>query len=98
MKRHGLLYLQTGHIPTKADTAKQQQWLKEKLEPATKEAQKGECHLLFMDFLKQLKEYYGDMALKIVLDNARYQHCKLVEDAAKQLNITLLFYLLIHRT
>ena len=150
MKRHGLRYLQTGHIPAKADTAKQQQWVKEKLEPAIEEAQKGECHLLFMDaahfilepficalwcvarlfvkassgrnrinvlgvvnaltkevitisnttyitaqtivdFLKQLKKHYGDKPLKIVLDNARYQHCKLVEDVAKQLNITLLF-------
>ena len=42
-------------------------------------------------FLKQLKEHYGDLPLKIVLDNARYQHCKLVEDAAKNLGITLLF-------
>lgn len=150
MKRHGLRYLQTGHIPAKADTVKQQQWVAEKLEPAIKEAQNGECHLLFMDaahfilqpficalwcvarlfikasagrnrinvlgvvnaitkevltlsnttyitaetiivFLKQLKEYYGDLPLKIVLDNARYQHCKLVEKAAKDLNITLLF-------
>lgn len=150
MKRHGLRYLQTGHIPAKADTEKQQQWVKEKLEPAIKEAQNGECHLLFMDavhfilqpficglwckvrlfikasagrnrmnvlgvvnavtkeilsfnntsyitaetivaFLKQTKEHYGVLPLKIVLDNARYQHCKLVEDAAKSLNITLLF-------
>ena len=42
-------------------------------------------------FLKQVKEQYGDLPLKIVLDNARYQHCKLVEDAAKNLGITLLF-------
>jgi len=150
MKRHGLRYLQTGHIPAKADTAKQQQWVKTTLEPAIKEAQKGECHLLFMDaahfilqpficalwcvtrlfikaaagrnrinilgvvnaitkevstfsnityisaetivsFLKQLKEHYGNLPLKIVLDNARYQHCKLVEEAAKSLDITLLF-------
>ena len=42
-------------------------------------------------FLKQLREYYGDLPLKIVLDNARYQHCILVEEAAKILNITLLF-------
>ena len=150
MKRHGLRYLQTGHIPAKADTAKQQQWVKEKLEPAIEQAQKGACHLLFMDaahfvlqpficalwcrvrlfikassgrnrinvlgvvnaitkevitfsnttymtagtivdFLKQLQEHYGDVPLKIVLDNARYQHCKLVEAAAQQFNITLLF-------
>lgn len=31
------------------------------------------------------------MPLKIVLDNARYQDCKFVEEAAKELNITLLF-------
>jgi transposase len=42
-------------------------------------------------FLKKLKEHYVDLPIKIVLDNARYQHCKLVEDAAKELNITLLF-------
>ena len=150
MKRHGLHYIKTGHIPAKADTEKQQQWVKSTLEPAIEEARKGECNLLFMDaahfilgpficalwcvtrlfvkassgrnrinvlgavnavtkevstlcnttyinagtivaFLKQLKEYYGDLPLKIVLDNARYQHCKLVEDAANALNITLLF-------
>ncbi len=150
MNRHGLRYLQTGHIPANADSEKQQQWVKEKLEPAIEEAQNGECHLLFLDaahfilqpficalwcvarlfikgsagrnrinilgavnaitkevhtlnnttfinaqtilaFLRQLKEHYGEIPLKIVLDNARYQHCKLVEAAAKQLNITLLF-------
>lgn len=150
MKRHGLHYIKTGHIPAKADSEKQQQWVKSKLEPAIEEAENGECHLLFMDaahfilepficalwcvarlfikassgrnrinvlgtvnaitkeiltlsnttfisaetivsFFKQLKEHYGDLPLKIVLDNARYQHCKLVEAEAKQLNITLLF-------
>ena len=150
MNRHGLRYLQTGHIPAKADTEVQQKWVKEKLDPAIEEAQNGTCHLLFMDaahfilqpficalwcvtrlfirasagrnrinvlgavnaitkeiitlnnttyitaetiiaFFKQLREHYGDLPLKIVLDNARYQHCKLVEAAAKQLNITLLF-------
>lgn len=150
MKQHGLRYLQTGHIPANADTTRQQQWINEKLEPAIKEAQNGECHLLFMDaahfilqpficalwcvarlfikassgrnrinvlgvvnavskeiltvqnttyinaetiiaFLKQLKEHYQDLPLKIVLDNARYQHCKLVEETAKSLGIFLLF-------
>jgi transposase len=150
MKRHGLRYIKTGHIPAKADTEKQRQWMETILEPAIKEAQNGECNLLFMDaahlilqpficalwcvarlfikasagrnrinilgavnaitkeiitfsnttfinaetiviFLKQLKEHYGNLPLKIVLDNARYQHCKFVEDAAKKLNITLLF-------
>jgi len=150
MKRHGLRYIKTGHIPAKADTEKQQQWVKTTLEPAIKEAQNGECQLLFMDaahfilqpficalwclvrlfikasagrnrinvlgavnaitkevitfsntsfinaetiveFLKKLREFYVDFPLKIVLDNARYQHCKLVENAAKELGITLLF-------
>ena len=150
MRRHGLHYIKTGHIPAKADAEKQQQWVKSILEPAIEEAQNGECHLLFMDaahfilqpficalwcvtrlfikaspgrnrinvlgvvnaitkevltlsnttyisaetivaFLKQLKEHYGDLPLKIVLDNARYQHCKFVENAANALNITLLF-------
>ncbi len=150
MKRHGLRHLQTGHVPAKADTAKQQQWVKEKLDPAIEEAKKGQCQLLFMDaahfilqpficalwcatrlfikasagrnrinvlgavnaitkevttfcntsfinaetivaFFEQLKAHYGDLPLKIVLDNARYQHCKFVEEAAIKLNITLLF-------
>jgi transposase len=150
MNRHGLRYLQTGHIPAKADAEAQQKWVIEKLDPAIEEAQNGKCHLLFMDaahfilqpficalwcvtrlfirasagrnrinvlgavnavtkeiitfnnttyitaetiiaFLKQLREHYVDLPIKIVLDNARYQHCKLVEAAAKQLNIELLF-------
>ncbi len=151
MKRHGLHYIKTGHIPAKADIEKQQQWVKSTLEPAIKEAQKGECHLFFMDaahfilqpficalwcverlfikassgrnrinilgvvnaitkqvvtlsnttfinaetiadFLKQLREHYNDgLPLKIVLDNARYQHCKFVIEVADKLNITLLF-------
>lgn len=150
MKHHGLRCIKTGHIPAKADAQKQQQWVKENLEPAIKEAEKGECHLLFMDaahfilepfvcalwcatrlfikasagrnrinvlgvanaitkeiftfnntsyitaetivvFFKQIKEHYGVLPLKIVLDNAPYQHCALVEEVAKSLNITLLF-------
>lgn len=150
MKKHGLQFIKTGHIPAKADVEKQQQWVKATLEPAIEEARNGECHLLFMDaahfilqpficalwcvtrlfikaasgrnrinvlgvvnaitkevltfsnttfisaetivaFLKQLKEHYGDLPIKIILDNARYQHCKFVEDAANKLNITLLF-------
>lgn len=150
MKRHGLRYIKTGHIPAKADTEKQQEWVKTTLAPAIAEAENGECHLLFADaahfvlqpficalwsvarlfikaacgrnrinvlgavnaitkevltlsnttyisaetiveFLKQLSIHYVDLPLKIVLDNARYQHCKLVENAAKELGITLLF-------
>jgi len=44
-----------------------------------------------IDFFKRLRNYYGDSPIKIVLDNARYQHCKVVEEAAQSLNITLLF-------
>lgn len=150
MKRHGFRYLKAGHVPAKADAQKQQQWVKETLEPAIEEAKSEKCHLLFMDtshfilqpfvcalwcitrlfikasagrnrinvlgivnaitkevfttsnttfisaqtivdFLRQIKELYPSLPIKIVLDNARYQHCKLVEEAAKSLNITLLF-------
>lgn len=49
MKRHGLRYIKTGHIPAKADAEKQQAWLETILEPAIKEAQNRECHLLFID-------------------------------------------------
>jgi len=38
-----------GHIPAKADTEKQRQWVTTKLAPVIKEAQRGECQLLFMD-------------------------------------------------
>jgi len=150
MKRNGLKYLKAGHVPAKADTAKQKDWVKETLEPAIEQAQKGGCHLFFMDashfilqpficslwcmsrlfikassgrnrinvlgavdaiskevitlcnttyinaqtivdFLIQIKERYGGKPIKIVLDNARYQHCKFVEEAAKELEIELLF-------
>jgi len=49
MKRNGLKYLKAGHVPAKADTAKQKEWVKETLGPAIKQAQKGECYLFFMD-------------------------------------------------
>lgn len=42
-------------------------------------------------FLKQLKEHFWDLPIVIVLDNARYQHCRLVEKIAKELGIKLLF-------
>lgn len=44
-----------------------------------------------VDFLHQLKSQYTDLPIFIVMDNARYQHCILVKDAAKKLGITLLF-------
>ena len=150
MRKHGLRYIKMGHIPAKADIEEQKKWVTTTLEPAIKEAKRGECQLLFMDaahfilqpficalwcisrlfvkassgrnrinvlgvvnaitkevltlnnttyisaetiitFLKYLRVYYGVSPLKIVLDNARYQHCKLVEEVAQSLNITLLF-------
>lgn len=42
-------------------------------------------------FFKQLRENYPSLPIKIVLDNARYQHCNLVINAAEKLNISLLF-------
>ncbi len=44
-----------------------------------------------VDFLIRIKERYADKPVKIVLDNARYQHCKFVEETAKGLGIELLF-------
>jgi transposase len=146
----GFNYLQIGHIPAKADTAKQHQWKEEILEPAIDEAEKGKCYLFFCDaahfvlapfickvwslarkfvkaaagrnrinvlgavnaitkevttmindtfidakviisFLCLLKKTYADKPIKIVLDNAKYQHCKAVMDLADSLGIELLF-------
>ncbi|RMG87668.1 MAG: IS630 family transposase [Bacteroidetes bacterium] len=148
--RLGMRRLKTGHIPSKADPEKQQQWLEEKLKPALVLAQKGEAHVLFMDavhfvfapflcymwcfvrvfikapagrkrlnvigavnamtkqvhytsnttyvnaisiveFLYQLAIFYYGKPIYIVLDNARYQHCKYVKEIAQKLDITLLF-------
>jgi transposase len=150
VKKLGFKYLQTGHIPAKADCVKQMEWKAAVLDNAVNEAEKGNCVLLFLDaahfvlepfickiwsltrkfvkasagrnrinvlgavnaitkqvttlindtfidasvvisFLEQLRREYGDKTIQIILDNARYQHCKAVEQAAKNLNIRLLF-------
>jgi transposase len=150
MHKQGFHYIKMGHIPAKADTEKQRQWVDTTLEPAIEEAKRGECQLLFMDaahfvlepficalwsvarlfikasagrnrmnvlgvfnaitkevitycnttfitadtiveFLTELRLYYGQIPIKIVLDNARYQHCDLVQQAAQKLGISLLF-------
>jgi transposase len=150
MKRHGLKFIKCGHVPAKADSEVQRQWMAEKLGPAIGAAQKGKIHLLFLDaahfvpgpflcclwcvarvfikaasgrnrinvlgvvhaitqkivtltnttyitadtliaFLSLLKKEFCDKPIVIVLDNARYQHCAVVEEAAKKLGITLLF-------
>jgi transposase len=146
----GFKYLQTGHIPAKADPVKQREWKENVLDKAIKEAGEGKCHLFFCDaahfvlapfickawslarrfvkaaagrnrinvlgavhaitkqvttlinttyidagtvmtFLCQLREIYLDRPVKIVLDNARYQHCKAVMELAESLDMELLF-------
>lgn len=44
-----------------------------------------------VDFLGQLREKYPDLPLYIVLDNAPYQPCQLVQQTAQKLAIHLLF-------
>jgi transposase len=41
--------------------------------------------------LHQLADLYGSLPITLVLDNARYQHCQMVQQLATQLNIELLF-------
>jgi len=43
------------------------------------------------DLLKKIAWKYCSLPISIVLDNARYQRCNLVQDLAKSLNIELLF-------
>jgi len=42
-------------------------------------------------FFRQLAEEYAGKPIYIVLDNARYQHCKYIEELSKSLNIHLKF-------
>lgn len=44
-----------------------------------------------INFLEQIKQKYPNKKISIVLDNARYQHCKLVTSMAEKLNIELVF-------
>ncbi|MDR2764504.1 MAG: IS630 family transposase [Tannerella sp.] len=44
-----------------------------------------------MDFLIQLKEKYNLKPIVLVLDNTRYQHCRVVMEKAEELGVTLLF-------
>lgn len=44
-----------------------------------------------MDFLLEVRKCSADMPVTIVLDNARYQHCRAVMEKAAELDITLLF-------
>jgi transposase len=49
MHRIGMRPIKTGHVPAKADPAKQQSFLEDKLSPLLAKATAGECHLFFMD-------------------------------------------------
>jgi transposase len=148
IRKAGFKWLQSGHVPAKADTEKQRQWKEKVLDAAIEDASKGNCHLFFCDaahfvlepfickawslgrkyikasagrnrvlgavnamtrevstlinttfidaiavmvFFRQLRGDYLDKPIKIVLDNARYQHCKVVMEAAQSLNVELLF-------
>jgi transposase len=44
-----------------------------------------------IDFMMQLKLQYADLPIFLVMDNAKYQHCQLVLEKAKLLNIKILF-------
>lgn len=151
MNRHGLKYRKLGHIPSKADTEKQEQWIKNSFEPELEKAKKGESVLFFMDaahfvlsaFLcsvwsnsrlfvrssagrnrinvlgvvnaltkevismqnttyinaQTIIEFFNTLrsqtpvekSISIICDNARYQHCDLVIEHAKLLNINMVF-------
>jgi transposase len=49
LNRMGMKPLATGQIPAKADPVKQKQFHDQVLQPLLKKAQKGKCHVLFMD-------------------------------------------------
>lgn len=44
-----------------------------------------------VDFLQEVKNKYADLPVYIVMDNARYQHCNLVKEAAEKLGVTIVF-------
>lgn len=44
-----------------------------------------------VELLEKIALKYAGLPIHIILDNARYQHCQFVKDAALRLNITLVF-------
>lgn len=44
-----------------------------------------------VEFFKQLREHYQQKTIVIVMDNARYQRCQMVQDMASRMNIQILF-------
>jgi transposase len=150
MKSIGMKCLKMGHIPAKADSAKQRTFHSDRLQPLVEMAKMGACHLFYMDashftlspfvcmvwcfnrvFIKAaagrnrinvlgainavthrlehvinttyitatevvelldiLAQQYAGLPIYVVLDNARYQHCALVMEHAKKLQIQLVF-------
>lgn len=47
--------------------------------------------LTVVELLEAIAIKYAKLPIHIILDNARYQHCQFVKDAALRLNITLVF-------
>lgn len=47
--------------------------------------------ITIVEFLRYLRRQVAELPIVIVLDNAKYQHCKLVIEIAQTLGITLLF-------
>ncbi|MBX2930112.1 MAG: IS630 family transposase, partial [Saprospiraceae bacterium] len=44
-----------------------------------------------VELLERIARQYAGLPIHIILDNARYQHCHFVKDAAQRLNINLVF-------
>lgn len=150
MRNIGMKPIKMGQIPAKANVEEQQKFHEQDMVPLLKQAEKGKCHVLFMDsvhfvlaafvavvwcferlFLKgapgrfrlnligavhattkdfmglyndtyinaqsvvqllnRIAQKYAGKPIHIFLDNARYQHCKLVKQTAIELGITLHF-------
>lgn len=150
LHRLGMSVRKTGHVPAKADSDRQREFLAGTLEPLVAQALNGQCHLFFMDashfvlgaflgmlwcfkrisipsgagrnrinvlgavniaglqvetvinttyvnadtiieMLELLAKKYLTLPTYIVLDNARYQHCKVVMEAAARLGVQLVF-------
>ncbi len=49
MIKSGFSYQKIGHIPAKADSQKQQEYIQQTLQPAIEKAQNGQIYLLFVD-------------------------------------------------
>ena len=102
LKSIGMAPRKVGMIPAKADPEEQESFLKEQLEPRLEEARGGQRVVFFVDAAHfVLAPFLGILwcisrldirvPITLILDNARYQKCKLVWELAKSLNIELLY-------